>query len=501
MALSETWSPAPLSPAAAGGWASRPRYTTQDFVVLLWRDRALLAAVFLSIFLLGVIGAFLVQTHYLAQTSILVRLGQEYVYEPTVGDAARGAIPNTDQLVQSEVEILTSAELKRRVLQSLGMARAFPGRADAFQSAAPDRRQIMLDQAVTAMGANLKVDTTPDAPVMRLTYSDTDPARAALVLNALLDQYLAYRTSVLQDASAPFLDQQLQAFEHRLADTDSAYQAFLATNGIDDFDAEKSSLNGLETSLTDDSYRVQARLKEIEGRLAEMGRQERRISPVIDLYHDTNPATAEKLVKLQLDRQDLLSRYKPDSQPVRDIDEQIAQVQALMAQGGGQGAGVKRSGVNPVYQTFQTEQIQLQAEGASLRERRTALQDELAQIGARRQKLTELEPQYVEFARDRDLLQDEIKGLVQRRQESQAVQSIAQKTNDNIRVVQRPTPPASGKSLRLPILALAFVFAAFTAVCAGLVRVFLIRGFPTPSSAARTLELPVLATAGLKTRG
>mgnify|MGYP001556805832 CR=1 FL=1 len=47
---------------------------------------------------------------------------------------------------------------------------------------------------------------------------------------------------------------------------------------------------------------------------------------------------------------------------------------------------------------------------------------------------------------------------------------------------------------------LVFLFAAFTAFCAGLLRVFLRRGFATPTSAARTLELPVLATAGYKPR-
>jgi uncharacterized protein involved in exopolysaccharide biosynthesis len=498
MALSETWTTAPPLPAAGGGWASRPRYALGDFVTLLWRDRNLMLGVFLALFLVGVVAAVLMKTHYPAQSSILVRLGQEYVYEPTLGDAARGAIPTTDQLVQSEVEILASADLKRRVIQSLGMGRVFPSRADAFQDATPEKRQTLMNQAITAMGSNLKVDTAPDTPVVRLTYSDTDASRAALVLNALLDQYLAFRGTVLDDASGPYLDQQLDQFQRRLADTDSAYQAFLATNGIDDFEAEKASLNSLETSLTDENYRVQARLKEISGRLGEMGRQEGRIAPVIDLYHDTNPAASDKLLQLQIDRQDLLARYKPDAQPVRDLDAHIARLQALQAQGAANTAGVRRSGVNPVYQTFQTEQIQLQAEGASLKERQSALTDQLAQIGSRRQKLNELEPQFLDFTRDRDLLQAEIKSLVQKKQETQAAQSISRKSNDNIRIVARPTPPTSGKSLRLPVLALSFLFAAFTALCVGLGRIFLIRGFPTPSSAARTLELPVLASAAYK---
>ena len=48
------------------------------------------------------------------------------------------------------------------------------------------------------------------------------------------------------------------------------------------------------------------------------------------------------------------------------------------------------------------------------------------------------------------------------------------------------------------MLLLALVFAAFTALCVGLARLFTRRGFPTAASASRTLDLPVLASAGYK---
>ncbi len=498
MTYNGAWGSGAAYAGSGGEWASRPRYTATDFVTLMWRERYVMLAVFLVLFAAGVAGALLMKTQYPAQSSVLVRLGQEYVYEPNIGDAGRGAIPTTDQLIQSEVEILSSPELRRRVIDQLGVGRVFPDRAEDYAKAVGPKRQQILDQAVTAMGTNLKVDSAPDTSVVRLTYSDTDPDRAALVLNRLLDEYLVYRRTVLLDGSQPYLDQQLKTFGDQLQQTDGAYQAFLVANDITDFDSEKASLNTLQTSLTDESFRVQARLKEIDGRLGEIGRQVGKLSPEISLYHDTNPATSDKLLQLQIERQDLLSRYKPGAQPVQDIDQKIAQMQALQSAIGGQTSGARRIGVNPVLQTVQTEQLQLNAESASLKERLAALGDQLSQISTRRQKLTELEPQYQGFTRDRDLLQGEIKDLMQKKQESQASQAISQKSNDNIRIIERPTAPSRGKSLRKPILALAFLFAAFTAFCTGLARVFMRRGFATPSCASRTLDLPVLASAGYK---
>jgi hypothetical protein len=42
------------------------------------------------------------------------------------------------------------------------------------------------------------------------------------------------------------------------------------------------------------------------------------------------------------------------------------------------------------------------------------------------------------------------------------------------------------------------VFALFTALCVGLLRVFLRPGLPTPAAAGRTLDLPVLGAAAFK---
>jgi uncharacterized protein involved in exopolysaccharide biosynthesis len=499
MTYSGAWGPSGTLSNGAGDWATRPRYAASDVVTLLWRDRMVMLAVFVVLVLLGVGVALTLKTRYPAHSSLLVRLGQEYVYDPGVGDAARGAIPTNDQVIQSETEILTSSELRRRVVEDLGMAQVFPSRAAAYASAADARKRAMIEQAVAAMGSNLKVDTAPDTSVVRITYADTDAGRAALVLNRLLDDYLVYRRTVLQGASQPDLDLQTKTFQTQLAQADAAYRDFLGANDITDFDAEKSSLNSLQGSLTDENYRVQARLKEIDGRLAEIGRQVGRISPEVSLYQDTNPAASDKLMQLQIDRQDLLARYKPDAQPVRDIDRRIAAVQALIAQGGAQAGGARRIGINPVYQTLQTEQLQLAAESASLKERQGALADQLGQISGRRQKLTDLEPQYLQLSQERDLLQTEMKGLVQKAQETQAAQAVSAKGADNIRIVERATPPSAGKSLKRPVMVLAVLFAAFTALCVGLARLFMRRGFATATSASRTLDLPVLASARFKT--
>ncbi|HTI66953.1 MAG TPA: lipopolysaccharide biosynthesis protein, partial [Caulobacteraceae bacterium] len=83
-------------------------------------------------------------------------------------------------------------------------------------------------------------------------------------------------------------------------------------------------------------------------------------------------------------------------------------------------------------------------------------------------------------------------------QESQAARAIALGGENSIRVVQRAFAPTKGASLRKAVIAAAFLFAAFTALCAGLLRILLRRGYVTADATARSLELPVLATAPVK---
>src|SRR4051794_7118693 len=92
--------------AASAGWS--PPYGVSDFISLLWRERVLMAVVFVLIFAVGVALAATMKKKYEAYSSLVVQLGEEYVYNPRVGDAGRGTAPTAGQIMQSELEILGS---------------------------------------------------------------------------------------------------------------------------------------------------------------------------------------------------------------------------------------------------------------------------------------------------------------------------------------------------------------------------------------------------------
>jgi uncharacterized protein involved in exopolysaccharide biosynthesis len=486
----------------SGGWgggAVRTRYSAGDLAVLLWRERLVMLLVFAALVCVGVGFALTLPRTWTARTSLGIKLGAPYVYQPAAGDAARGAIPQTDQVVQSEIEILSSDALKRRVVARLGLQRIEPKLAAAARGADGVERRELEASAVKALGRALKVETAPDTGVVRVSLAWRDPDDAALILNTLVEQYLDYRREVFADVTTPALARQKLAFESRLAAADAAYEAFLQNNGVSDFATEKQSLAALYQNVLDARYKAEAQVQEAAGKLAALKARMTDAPREIEIQRDLDLSAPGKLLALRVERQDLLSRYRPDAQPVKDVDAKIAALEALVSSPGGVGDKDRRLGANPVWQDLETQRIQLEAEVASAVRRRDELARQLAEVSGRQLRLTGLESQYQSLAVERDVLQTNLKAFTARQAENRAADEIARGGDDSVRVFDRAEPPTEGTSLRKPAFVLALLFAAFTAVCAGLLRVFLRPGFATAGSAGRTLELPVLATAPLKT--
>ena len=371
---------APRPSEGGGDWALRSRYAAGDLPTLLWRERWLMLAVFLGLAVLGFALALTLKTVYPAHSSVLVKLGQEYVYQPRSGDAARGAVPDNDQILQSESEIMGSDALKLRVVRRLGVDKVAPSQAEAYAAASAEGRDLIVAKLADGIGRNLKIDTAPALPVIRLTYEDSDPQRAALVLNTLLEEYLVFRRSVLLTPTAGALDDQRRAFAQRLAEEDGVYQNFLSSNKIGDFEADKTSLSQLSAQIEQQQLATDATLKEKTGRMGAIDAELAGLAPEIGLFHDADPTASAKLADLRVQRESLLSRYKPDAQPVKDMDAQIAQLEDAIAAGRTTSKGPERTGLNPVYQTFQTERMQLSAEIAGLRQTALTLTDEMNQL-------------------------------------------------------------------------------------------------------------------------
>lgn len=471
--------------------SARPKYGVMDVVGLLFRELGVMLVVFVLIVAIGAAAVLMMKKTYTAGASIFAGVGQEYVYQPRIGTAERGAVPQQGEIVQSEAAILNSREVKRRTVEALGPT--------VILGEAPKSGDGRTD-AMKALTSGMEVSIAPTSPVIGVSYETDDAERAARILNALVEQYLLYRREVFQDRATPAIRAQREAFEGDLADADAAYETFLTTNAIGDFAAAKAALAATYQTTFAERLSVQAQLNQADRRLQTLVALQQGTPAEIALQQDLNIAAQDQILQLRTEREQLLSRYQPDAQPVKDIEARIAQLTAYVGTGTAIGAKEVRTGPNPVWVELETTRITTQAERDSLSARLAVLDRQVGELRARQTRLTQLESENATLAGSREVLTTAIREFQQRESQSRADNALVAAGADKVTVIERATPPLRGKSLKLPLLIAVILFAGFTALCVGLIRIFLRRGLPTPQVISRTLDMPVLAVAPLKAR-
>lgn len=471
----------------------RPRYGFADVVGLLWRELGLMLAVFLLVFVVAAAAVLTLKKSYTATASVYAGVGQEYVYQPRVGTTERGQPLEADAVAQSEAEILGSLEVKRRAVRALG--------ADAILGpGAKGTASEKQTAALKALDSGLGVGVTPGSAIISVSYAADDPRRAARVLNAVVDQYLIQRREVFQDRATPAIAAQREAFEAELARADDAYQAFMASNEIADFATAKATLAATYQTTYAEAVSLRAQLNQAARRLATLEAQLAAQPAEVVLQQDLNVSAQDQILQLRTQREALLSRYTPDAQPVKDIEQQIADLQAYVATGTAVGTKEVRTGPSVIFTEIETARITAAADRDGLAARLAAAEAQLARLRSRLAELTRLESTNANLAGNREVLTASIREFQQREVQARADSALVAAGADNVTVIERAEAPTRGTSLKAPLLAAAFLFAAFTALCVGLLRVFTRRGFATPASTGRTLGMPVLAVAPVKAR-
>lgn len=479
----------------------RPNISTVDMVVRLWRAKFLMLLVFVPIFALGVFVALQAEEEYIAQSRLLISPGDENIFRPTIGRdlPASALLPDTLELIQTELEILASPEIVRAVYPKFGVEELYPDlAADMAARVKPgesiEEQNARVTRAATdLMEENFKSWTAPESRVITTTFEHKDRLLAERVLSELINQYLKYRVTILAQSRSDVFAQNRADFEGQLAQAEDDIMSFLNDNLIADFDTERATVQRLFASNNEALLENRSRQSVVRGQIETYEIQLASTPKEIDIF--VEDSSAQSLTQLQVEREQLLSRYTPESRPVQAIDRQIEQVRAFLESQEGV-AGTTRRGPNPIYQNIENSLNNLRSEREALRLQMSELEAQRQQITERQTRIAVLTPEYQELVRKRDLLEANVRNLSEREVEAVSLQQNAERATDNIQVIMPAEAPLEGDSLKMPIALGGGLLAAFTALMAGLFSAFARTNFATVGSAEKTLGLPVLATVG-----
>jgi uncharacterized protein involved in exopolysaccharide biosynthesis/Mrp family chromosome partitioning ATPase len=157
---------------------------------------------------------------YESHAKLLVR----YVLERAPLDQVdAGSVKTSDNVMGSEVEILTSWDLAMQVVDSLGVKRLLPGSAGNASKAS----------AAATISSGLTVTPGRNSNVIFVSYANSDPELAVLVLDELLNRYFTKHLEVHRSAGAfDFVTQQTDQVRARLSETEDALRVLKGKAGI-----------------------------------------------------------------------------------------------------------------------------------------------------------------------------------------------------------------------------------------------------------------------------
>ncbi len=472
---------------------SRPRIGPAELILQLWRAKWLMILVFIPIFLIGLLVAFQMPKSYEATSRLYVRIGDENVYRPRVGAELQGVAPEEELLIQAELEVLRSPVIAERVLTEFGLDEVFPKLAEARDkkiAASPPSEHATIEEqtfrkGVLGLQKEFSSGTAPKTPVISTSLKHKEAVLSADLLNYWINTYLDYRSEVFSTNGSASLQEQRVKFEGQLLNVEEDIRDFLRRHNIGDFESERATAQQLFSTISSELLTTQ------DGQLDIYNQQLARLDPQQDLY--VEDSSAQTLMQLRIEREDLLSRYTEQSQRVQAIDRRIAQVENYLSSRDGL-SGTTRRGPNPVYQTIEQSASSLQAEQQSLALQEAELNRQLARVEGRLSRLNELAPEWQELQRRKALMERNVENFSVREVEERALSEIAGQTADSVRVLEPARVPVKGKSLKMVVAALGFLFAGFTALMAGLLWALTRRGFATARSVERTTGLKVVGS-------
>ena len=418
---------------------------------------------------------------YSGDARIMVQLGEEYVYSP-VGQATNGNGMTTtiDTITLTEAAIMKNGQIIDQIIGEMSSTDAARDRfaKDKFaEIRAAERRNDERARQDAYMELRKEVDSSyvvmprPKSSIIDVMYKHENPAVAVEVTNAFVNAYLAERRKIFVGGSGEVISERREATERQLSANERAIARFLEKNNISDFDSEQGGLRKRTEDTKALLNTTRASIAETEAALAKVEDLLRGTPETINLYVDDR--ASQRVAQAELELGQLMAKYLPNSDPVRQKKTELAELRALKSSYNGQATGGRRVGPNLTHQALVAQRNTFAATANSLRDKEYTLQQQLNSADAKVRRLTKLSPEYQNLLRERDTLNVRLSSYNAKEQESLVDAQQAEAKAENVKVISYAKYPNKGRNMRALMFLLATAGWGLTLFFIAAIRVFL----------------------------
>lgn len=427
---------------------------------------------------------------YQSSTSLLIKQGREYMYVPEINDERARSPTRLLELINAEMQILNSRDLKEGTIEAIGLDVLYPDLVSADNA---------LPAAVERFDRSLTINIIPDAHVVQAFFRHQSPDLAARAVNVLVDQFLEKRTLIYGKMESGFLQRQLDDTADNLSKAREKLNDFKHSNDVFVIGEQLHLLLGEHQKLSG-AYRATANsIEGLESKLASIESQiestPERVTVHSEYRRNKVVDDAKKtILELQMKEQELLTKYREDSRTVESIRGEIAQVEAFLSGQSQDLKEIERTATNPLYELLENERVAVKTELAYLRAEQRNLDVQVGQVKDRLTTLSGSERHLFELEETVQRYESEYQTYVNKLSEAVLTEALDKERNTNVRVIQAAKAPLVPIGIPLKTRLL---LAGFIGLCLGVgyawLRHYFSGTYLSADSVERDLGVPVIA--------
>ena len=486
------------------GQPKAPAFGLREILTIGFKYKVKIIIIFLLAVLVSPIVYYLIPRIYQAHAQIMVKFGWEYMYGPELALQGKSSVSPyaRNEVVNSEIQILNSRDLKERVLTTVGVAKMYPDIAKASKK--KENGPSPLELALIQFEKDFSVNPISGSSVVELSLKGENPQVLAEALNQLIFFYGVKRLEIFKDPkSILFLEKKVAEYRQNLQGTEDELESFKQQTKVYSLDEQRSLLLNQQMSIDSSLMDAQNQTKELQRKLASFEKQIKTIAKEVPRAESQNGATTgpqAQLLNLQLKEQELLGKYKEDNRLVVEVRKQIELLKEHIKNTAASGSGTAAQ-ANEVYQEAQKEIIKTKAELSALDLSTALLKQQLDDINKEIQSLDLHEKKMRELRRDLATDETNYQNALSKLEESRVYDEMDTQKITSVSVIQpakvpiKPITPSKGLPYFLGIGAFLGLGSGF-GLAYGLEMIA--QRFTTPEEAQRKLRLPILATVPLK---
>ncbi len=250
----------------------------KELLTVLFRHKTKILTVFAAVVLTVVVKTFLSAEVFEAKSTLMVKIGREYMNRPEVGNNQPVMTLNQEGVINSEIQILTNRELIRKVVETIKPETLYPDSSKELSS-----RSTPLELAIARFEKSLKVEGVKKSSVIQVSFRHKDPQLAAQAVNLLVEFYREKHLQVFSDPQSSFLETQLGSYAQKLNETDSSLESFKQKNRV-------YSLAEQRTLLLQQRTALDTNLKSTENTISELQKKVATLKPQLLAISDSDGA-------------------------------------------------------------------------------------------------------------------------------------------------------------------------------------------------------------------